>query len=258
MEHGEPADAPADLKEWRKARRTALLERRGAVAEAQHRQWSEAIAHHLEAGFDLLGRLAIGFYWPHQGEFDARFPVRRWRERGALAALPVVVRFGAPLEFRAWWPGAPMRRGVYDIPFPDATPLVHPQAVLMPPVGFDARGFRMGYGAGFFDRTLAALDPHPLKIGVAFELARMPTIHPQAHDVPMDFVVTEAGIHANGEGGLRRVEAAEAANLAARIVTERGLSAVRNDAARAAAATPVKRVSPTCLLDDLDGDGRAS
>ena len=258
MDEAAAAGTPDDLKAWRKAQRTALLEKRAALPEATHRAWSEAIAGHLEAAFDLLGGLAIGFYWPHQGEFDARFALRRWRERGALAALPVVVRFGAPLEFRAWWPGAPMRRGVYDIPFPDATPLVHPQAVLMPPVGFDAGGFRMGYGAGFFDRTLAALVPQPLKIGVAFELSRMPTIHPQAHDVPMDFIVTEAGIFANGAGGLRQVGADAAATLAARIVAERRLDAVGNDAARAAAGTPTRRASPTCLLDDLDEDGRVS
>jgi 5,10-methenyltetrahydrofolate synthetase len=71
---------------------------------------------------------------------------------------------------------------------------VVPQALLIPPVGFDARGFRLGYGGGFYDRTLASLAPRPLAIGVAFELSRVDSIRPQPFDLPMDYVVTERGI----------------------------------------------------------------
>jgi 5,10-methenyltetrahydrofolate synthetase len=76
----------------------------------------------------------------------------------------------------------------------------------MPPVGFDERGFRLGYGGGFFDRTLAHLAPQPLKIGLARGASRMETIHPQPHDIPMDFVITEEGIHEVGASGLRRLD----------------------------------------------------
>jgi 5-formyltetrahydrofolate cyclo-ligase len=62
-------------------------------------------------------------------------------------------------------------------------------------IGFDQRGFRLGYGGGYFDRTLAAISPRPLAIGVAFEMARLPDLRPQPHDIPMDFIVTEAGIY---------------------------------------------------------------
>jgi 5-formyltetrahydrofolate cyclo-ligase len=80
----------------------------------------------------------------------------------------------------------------------------------------------LGYGGGYFDRTLAALTPQPLKIGVAYELSRMPTIRPQAHDVPMDFIVTEAGIHHVGADGLERVDGpARASELAGAIVRDR-------------------------------------
>jgi 5,10-methenyltetrahydrofolate synthetase len=88
------------------------------------------------------------------------------------------------------------------------TQAVTPGALLIPPIGFDAQGYRLGYGGGYFDRTLASLDPQPLKIGVAFELSRIETIRPQPHDIPMDFIVTEAGIHRVGPGGLQRVERA--------------------------------------------------
>ena len=69
-----------------------------------------------------------------------------------------------------------------------------PNIILLPLVAFDRQGFRLGYGGGYFDRTLAALVPRPLAIGVGFELARVADIRPQAHDLPLDAVVTEAGI----------------------------------------------------------------
>jgi 5,10-methenyltetrahydrofolate synthetase len=71
---------------------------------------------------------------------------------------------------------------------------VHPQALLVPLVGFDAEGYRLGYGAGYYDRTLASFPKTPITIGVGFELCRMNTIFPQPHDIPMDFVITEAGL----------------------------------------------------------------
>jgi 5,10-methenyltetrahydrofolate synthetase len=87
-----------------------------------------------------------------------------------------------------------MARGVYDIPVPQDTAVVLPQALIMPPVGFDANGFRLGYGGGFYDRTLASLPPRPLTIGVAYELSRVDSICPQDFDLAMDYVVTERGI----------------------------------------------------------------
>ena len=71
---------------------------------------------------------------------------------------------------------------------------MRPDAILMPLNGFDEAGYRLGYGGGYFDRSLAALSPRPQAVGVGFELARVPSIRPQAHDLPMDFIVTESGI----------------------------------------------------------------
>jgi 5-formyltetrahydrofolate cyclo-ligase len=215
-------DNVADLKDWRKALRAGLIARRAAVPAAQHHDWSEAITASLVSGFPLLGGLAIGFYWPMQGEFDSRFAIRRFREAGAVAALPVVVQKQAPLQFREWWPGVATGRGVFDLPVPEGTRVVVPQAVLMPPVGFDARGYRLGYGGGYFDRTLASITPQPLKIGVAFELSRIDTIHPQDYDIPMDFIVTEAGIHEVTPQGLRWLDsAAQAAACAEALLAAR-------------------------------------
>lgn len=214
-------DQPADLKTWRRTLRAGLIARRAAVPAAEHRAWSAAITQSLVEGFPLLGGMSIGFYWPMQGEFDPRFAIRRFRDGGAVAALPVVVQKQAPLQFREWWPGVATGKGVFDLPVPEGTRVVLPQAVLMPPVGFDAHGYRLGYGGGYLDRTLASITPQPLKIGVAFELSRIDTIHPQDYDIPMDFIVTEAGIHEVTPQGLQHCLPAAAAARAAALFEAR-------------------------------------
>ena len=193
-----------DVKAWRKARRAELIALRTAVPLEARRAEDERIAALLLAGFPMLEGMALGFYWPFNGEVDPRVAVHRLRERGTRTALPVVVGKNSPLEFREWTPGVATVPGVFGLPVPQS-PVLVPDAVLMPPVGFDAAGYRLGYGGGYFDRTLAALSPRTLKIGLAREVSRIDTIHPQPHDIPMDYVVTAAGIHeVTGRGLVRR------------------------------------------------------
>ena len=186
---------PDDLGAWRKERRRELIARREAVGEGTLSHWREAIDAHLEHGFPGLANGTLGICWPHRQEYDARHLAARLRRVGGSTALPVVIKPRAPLVFRAWQPSTKMASGVLGIPYPVDTPEVVPRAVLVPLVGFDEAGYRLGYGGGFFDRTLAALQPRPLAIGVGFELCRMPTIYPQAYDQPMDWIVTERGIY---------------------------------------------------------------
>jgi len=183
-----------DIKAWKAALRRELLEQRNAISAADRQQWNAAITRHLIEGFPQLAQMTVALYWPYQGEIDARHAMRHFRERGARLALPEVVKKGEPLKFRHWWPGVAMAPGAYAIPVPQDTEQVRPQALIMPPVGFDAQGFRLGYGGGFYDRTLATLQPRPLTIGVAYELSRVDSIRPQAYDLAMDYVVTERGI----------------------------------------------------------------
>lgn len=188
-------DVPDDVPQWRKQRRAQLLAAREAVDAATLEHWRVAIDRHLEQGFPGLARMTVGLYWPHRGEYDARHLAARWREHGARTALPVVNKAREPLIFREWHPGVKMQSGVLGIPFPVESAEVRPAALLMPPVGFDGAGYRLGYGGGFFDRTLAAANPRPVAIGVAYELGRLPTIYPQPYDMPMDYVVTERGVY---------------------------------------------------------------
>ncbi len=213
---------PDDIKQWRKAQRAELLTARLAISPAQRQQCNASITAFLAELTPVLQRKVVSFYWPYQGEFDPRIAIHHLRTRGATVALPEVLRKAAPLQFRQWWPGVSMTRGVLDLPVPDGTSVVAPDASFIPPVGFDPQGFRLGYGGGFFDRTLAVAQPQPLKIGVAFELSRIASIRPQPHDIPMDLIVTEAGIHCVGGSGLERVtDPLDALEFSTKLILER-------------------------------------
>jgi 5,10-methenyltetrahydrofolate synthetase len=112
--------------------------------------------------------------------------------RGGRTALPIVVEKGQPLIFRAWKQGDRLEKGVWNIPIPAEGDPILPDIVISPVVGVDPNRYRLGYGGGFYDRTLAAMPRKPLVIGIGYELQRIPTIYPQQHDIPMDRIVTEA------------------------------------------------------------------
>lgn len=202
------------LKNWRKAERERLLADRLALDAATLATFRTLIDSHLERTFPGLARGTLAFCWPFKNEYDPRFLGHRLRERGAQTALPVVVAPRQPLIFRLWKPGDELAKGVYDIPYPAHGDPVVPDAALVPMNGFDAGGYRLGYGGGFFDRTLAHLrSTHPKKpvaIGVTYELARMETIHPQSYDIPMDYVVTERGVYERIDGRLALLESSPA------------------------------------------------
>jgi 5,10-methenyltetrahydrofolate synthetase len=192
----------ASLKTWRKTQRERLISERLRVTPAVLEAWRVQIDRSLERSFPGLAHCRMAFCWPIKGEYDARHLARTLRQRGALTALPVVTAAKHPLIFREWHPGIELAVGPLDIPYPAHSAEVVPDAVLLPMNGWDAQGYRLGYGGGFFDRTLASLAKRPMVIGVTYELARLDTIHPQAWDIPMDFVVTERGVYRRDPEGL--------------------------------------------------------
>src|SRR5213083_289446 len=193
---------PAPLKDWRKAEREKLVRARMALPAATLDAFRQRIDGYLELSFPGLARCRLAFCWPIKGEYDARHFARTLRDRGALTALPVVVAPKQPLVFREWHPGVALASGPLGIPFPPDSELVIPTALLLPMVGWDDAGYRLGYGAGFFDLSLASLPKRPAVIGVGYELGKMPSIHPQSWDVPMDWVVTERGVYRRDPQGL--------------------------------------------------------
>ncbi len=181
------------VAQWRKQERERLIalrlacsaEERGAIAEGVARELDDL----LDPGPDAL----VSLYWPFRGELDLRPWMRSFVKRGGRVALPVVIAKGQPLVFREWVPGARMTHGVWKIPIPAEGAEVVPSVVIAPLVGHDPNCYRLGYGGGFFDRTLASFAEKPLVIGVGDGSGAIASIFPQSHDIPMDVVVTAAG-----------------------------------------------------------------
>ncbi len=181
-----------EIRIWRKAERARLIAERMALKGEARARRNFAITRALEKL--LSPRMIIGFYWPIRGEYDARALIAALIERGARAAMPVVIEKGAPLLFRDWRPGTRMEDGFWNIPVPAEGDPVVPTTLLVPLVGFDDRGYRLGYGGGYYDRTLASLPAKPFAIGVGYELSHLRSIYPQPHDIPMSAIVTEGRV----------------------------------------------------------------
>lgn len=143
----------------------------------------------------------IGLYHPFRDELDPGPLVERLAAAGRELALPCVLTRRDPLVFRRWTPGDPLVVGSLNIPEPPKTAeIVGPTVLIVPPVAFDARCYRIGYGAGFYDRTIPILRArHPvLTIGYAFAVQQVAHVPNEAHDVPLDRVVTDEAIFTGG------------------------------------------------------------
>lgn len=180
-----------DVTRWRKAERERLIAERMTWSADSRAAKSETIARKLDEAVGKVANRIISLYWPFKGEPDLRNWLIQLIERGARIALPVVVDKNAPLEFRLWSPGEPLERGIWNILVPAHGGSVMPDIVIAPVVGFDAANYRLGYGGGYFDRTLAAAQKKPLAIGIGYGSSRVRTIYPQPHDIPMDLVITD-------------------------------------------------------------------
>jgi 5-formyltetrahydrofolate cyclo-ligase len=194
--------APDDLKRWRREQRQRLIEQRLALPRATVDAWRRRVDTNLAQAFPAEPAGILGLCWPVKNEYDARHFARTLRGRGWLTALPVVVAPQQPLVFREWHPGVALAEGPMRIAQPAGSRELTPDIVLLPVNGWDDAGYRLGYGGGYFDRTLARLATKPLVIGVGYEMARIATIHPQAWDVPLDYLATEARLYKRGVQGL--------------------------------------------------------
>jgi len=182
-----------EVMQWRKAERQRLIAERLAIPGDTRKRYADQIAVILdEVTGEIHGRI-IGTYWPFRGEPDLRSFMERVSNRGGRCALPVVIERGKPLVFRPWGPREALTKGVWNIPVPATTEEVVPDIVIAPVVGFDRACYRLGYGGGFFDLTLATMNNSPAKLGVGYQQQALLTIHPQPNDIPMDMVITEEG-----------------------------------------------------------------
>ena len=166
----------------------------------------------------------IGAYWPIKGEFDPLPALYRWQEDAILSldsdlnmplvqantaqlatesiasrsprkiGLPVVDKVHKTLVFHAWYPGCPMEEDAYGIPKPKDTEIVVPTLLFVPCVGYGPGGYRLGYGGGFYDRTLATLLPKPATVGLGYTQGWLPDLEPEAHDMALDALLNDNGV----------------------------------------------------------------
>ena len=185
---------PADVTRWRKAERTRLIAARLALSAKVRRRHETRIVENLANAVGNVEGRVVAAYWPFRGEPNLLPFLESVESRGGRCALPVVTARGKPLAFHRWSPGAPLKPSVWKIPVPlDNAEIVVPDVVIAPVVGFDPGCHRLGYGGGFYDRTLSARPNDLRSFGVGFALAAVPSIFPQWHDIPMGMIVTEEG-----------------------------------------------------------------
>ena len=170
------------------AARLAMADRRRGLDPAL----GADLTRHFLTHFTLPEASIVSGFWPMGDEIDIRPLLTALAERGHTIGLPVTGKRGAPLIFRRWHPGDALLPGRFGTSHPDG-PEVTPAILLMPLLGFDRTGNRLGYGGGFYDRSLAQL-PGTLRIGCAFAAQEMPLVPTGPFDQKLNAIVTEAGV----------------------------------------------------------------
>mgnify|MGYP000545440795 CR=1 FL=1 len=193
-----------DVARWRKSERSRLRDARKRLVSAERKEIATALMDGLRMVLNerLSGadNATVSFYWPIKDEPDLRPLMTELCDAGVNIALPLVETKASPLVFRRWQPDTKMVRGDWNIPVPPPdAPIVAPDIVLAPLVGWDGDGYRLGYGGGYFDRTLAALEHKPYAVGIGFHSAKLATIYPQPHDIALDLILTENGVQVTQE-----------------------------------------------------------
>ena len=178
----------------RMAQRQKLLAARQALPDRLER--AVALQSALRVWLVSRTERRIGAYWPIKGEFDPLPALYRWAESDETRriGLPVVDREAGSLRFHVWYPGCPTELDAYDIPKPKGTEVFEPQLLLLPCVGYGPAGVRLGYGGGFYDRTVMSLQPRPMTVGLCYSNGFLPMLRQDANDVPLDALITDDGV----------------------------------------------------------------
>lgn len=173
---------------------------RAALTPSERAEAAQLVAN---AFFDHIAYApedVIAGYWRIRDELDCQPILIRLMDGGQTVVLPVVEAADAPLDLRVWEADEPLYEAGFGTLAPsDLAPRAEPDLVLMPLLGFDASGTRLGYGGGYYDRTLAAIGKAPLLVGLAFGAQELPSIPREPHDIPLDAVITEQGVRFFGK-----------------------------------------------------------
>lgn len=193
----------ASLAEQKAAWRKRLVAERLALPDRWLR--NEALQRVMRVWLVDRPDTVIGAYWPIKGEFDPLPALFRWQEAGMEAdaagasqrrkiGLPVINKVDKTLRFHRWYPGCQMEEDAYGIPKPKDTEEIQPTLLFVPCVGYGPGGYRLGYGGGFYDRTLASLTPRPFTVGLGYTHGFLPDLEPEAHDLPLDALLNDNGV----------------------------------------------------------------
>lgn len=166
----------------------------------QSRLLCEQLQQWLTQSHKQSAPLTIAAFWPLAEEPDITPVLHQLIALNQVVVLPVVATRHAPLEFHRWTPHAPMTAGNFGVMEPARTQALQPDILFVPTLGYTSRGDRLGYGGGYYDRTLAAmhqLGAHPLTIGIAWSegllTPQFPDYLPQGHDMPLSAVLNAKG-----------------------------------------------------------------
>lgn len=183
------------IEEAKAALRVRARAQRAAINASTRPDAAKAASQHFFDGVTLSTTDIVAVYWPIREEMDCRPLLTRLMDGFQPVCLPVVMGEEVPLDMRLWEQGAPLYPSGFGTLAPsEVAPKVEPDYVVMPLLGFDSLGTRLGYGGGYYDRTLASMKKRPKLIGFAFSAQEMPMIPREAHDLPLDMVVTEKGV----------------------------------------------------------------
>ncbi|SMQ73007.1 5-formyltetrahydrofolate cyclo-ligase [Devosia lucknowensis] len=183
------------IEEAKAALRKDAHAARAALSGEERADAAKAVAAHFFEQVAYAPEDVIAGYWRIRDELDCQPILVRLMDSGQKVVLPVVQGDDAPLDLRVWEADAPLYEAGFGTLAPsDLAPRAYPDIVLMPLLGFDNAGTRLGYGGGYYDRTLAGLRKRPMLIGLAFAAQELGHIPREAHDVPLDAVITESGV----------------------------------------------------------------
>jgi 5-formyltetrahydrofolate cyclo-ligase len=180
------------------AKAALRIQARAARAMLDHGERTEAaiaVARHFFDAINLQAGDVVAAYWRIRDELDCQPILVKLMDSNQKVVLPVVLGQDEPLDLRVWEQGASLYESGFGTLAPsELAPRAEPDIVIMPLLGFDKRGTRLGYGGGYYDRTLARLSKKPKLVGLAFAAQELDHIPREPHDVPLDAVVTEVGV----------------------------------------------------------------
>lgn len=179
------------LPSTKRSLRRIALSRRSLLGQSERSCSSAAACRQLESLIRRTRVSCVALYAPLNDELDVFQAARGITEMECGICLPVIQKAAKKLQFCRWRPDDTLVEGRFGIREPEERELLHPDLVAVPMVAFDRRGTRLGFGGGYYDRTLAAMRPRPVIVGLAFSTSEVEHIPCEDHDVPMDHIVTD-------------------------------------------------------------------